>query len=326
MALGKLLHRHGQERRGAGAAAHGAGAAAAGSRAQALRRSAGRRRATTIWACPTSWRAASPRTRCRCCRRPPRAAAADPTGSGAVVLLDRRVVRVHRNGLSRTFAQRVVQVLTERGAEENKEFAVHYTPGREEVDIRQARVYRRNARGELDDAGGDRSQRRGSVGAVVRPLLRQPRRGGALRGAAPGRRGRDPVPGRRRRQRQPDGGLLRRSAVHRRDDPQAALGLHADRAACRVRSTPTSRELPRLRPAGVGGGERSRLSLRRARHRQDRRRAGDAGRGRDLALPARQHVRVVERRRRLVLAAGRGIAGAPTTRSAGPRAGWSSAA
>jgi cellulose synthase operon protein C len=58
-------------------------------------------------------------------------------------------VRVHRNGLSRTFAQRVVQVLTERGAEENKEFAVHYTPGREEVDIRQARVYRRNARGEL---------------------------------------------------------------------------------------------------------------------------------------------------------------------------------
>ena len=66
-----------------------------------------------------------------------------------MVLLDRRVVRVHRNGLSRTFAQRVVQVLSERGAEENKEFAVHYTPGREEVDIRQARVYRRNARGEL---------------------------------------------------------------------------------------------------------------------------------------------------------------------------------
>ena len=66
-----------------------------------------------------------------------------------MVLLDRRVVRVHRNGLSRTFAQRVVQVLTERGAEENKEFAVHYTPGREEVDIRQARVYRRNGRGEL---------------------------------------------------------------------------------------------------------------------------------------------------------------------------------
>jgi transglutaminase-like putative cysteine protease len=76
--------------------------------------------------------------------------AGDASGSGAVVLLDRRVVRVHRNGLSRTFAQRVVHVLTERGAEENKEFGVHYTPGREEVDIRQARVYRRGAGGEVD--------------------------------------------------------------------------------------------------------------------------------------------------------------------------------
>jgi transglutaminase-like putative cysteine protease len=81
---------------------------------------------------------------------PPAAKApADAAGSGAVVLLDRRVVRVHRNGLSRTFAQRIVQVITERGAEDNKEFAVHYTPGREEVDIRQARVFRRNARGEI---------------------------------------------------------------------------------------------------------------------------------------------------------------------------------
>jgi transglutaminase-like putative cysteine protease/Flp pilus assembly protein TadD len=67
----------------------------------------------------------------------------------AVVLLDRRVVRVHRNGLARTFAQRVVAILTERGAEENKEFAVHYAPGTEEVDIRQARVYRRDAAGQI---------------------------------------------------------------------------------------------------------------------------------------------------------------------------------
>ena len=72
------------------------------------------------------------------------------TGDTAVVLLDRRVVRVHKNGLSRTFAQRVVQVLTERGAEDNKEFEVHYTPGSEEVDIRQARIYRRDARGGLE--------------------------------------------------------------------------------------------------------------------------------------------------------------------------------
>ena len=72
------------------------------------------------------------------------------TGDTAVVLLDRRVVRVHRNGLARTFAQRVVEVLTERGAEDNKEFEVHYTPGSEEVDIRQARIYRRDARGGLE--------------------------------------------------------------------------------------------------------------------------------------------------------------------------------
>ena len=72
------------------------------------------------------------------------------TGDTAVVLLDRRVVRVHKNGLSRTFAQRVVEVLSERGAEDNKEFEVHYTPGSEEVDIRQARIYRRDARGGLE--------------------------------------------------------------------------------------------------------------------------------------------------------------------------------
>jgi transglutaminase-like putative cysteine protease len=80
---------------------------------------------------------------------PPPAPAGAPSDDGAVVLLDRRVVRVHRNGLARTFAQRVVEVLTERGAEDNKEFAVRYTPGSEEVDVRQARVYRRDARGEL---------------------------------------------------------------------------------------------------------------------------------------------------------------------------------
>ena len=190
---------------------------------------------------------------------PPRGAGAPPTrpASGAVVLLDRRVVRVHRNGLSRTFAQRVVQVLTERGAEENKEFAVHYTPGqrggRHPAGARlPARRARRRSR-----PGGDRSQRRGSVRALVRPLLRQPRRGGALRGAAPGRRRRDPVPGRRRRQREPVGRLLRRPAVRRRDDPEAALGLHADRARS---SRPIYANVPRLprldRQVDRGGDDR----------------------------------------------------------------------
>ncbi len=67
-----------------------------------------------------------------------------------MVLLDRRVVRMHRNGLARTFAQRVVQVLTARGAEDNKEFEIHYTPGSEEVDVRQARVYRRGPGGGVE--------------------------------------------------------------------------------------------------------------------------------------------------------------------------------
>jgi tetratricopeptide (TPR) repeat protein/transglutaminase-like putative cysteine protease len=67
----------------------------------------------------------------------------------ATVLLDRRVVRVHRNGLSQTFAQRIVAIRTEHGAEENKEFFVRYTPGSEDVEIRQARLYRRGAGGEV---------------------------------------------------------------------------------------------------------------------------------------------------------------------------------
>jgi transglutaminase-like putative cysteine protease len=80
--------------------------------------------------------------------RPTAPRAAD-AGDGAIVLLDRRVVRMHPNGLCRTFAQRIVEVRTKRGAEDEKEFAVHYSPGTEEVEIRQARVYRRGAAGAI---------------------------------------------------------------------------------------------------------------------------------------------------------------------------------
>jgi tetratricopeptide (TPR) repeat protein len=72
--------------------------------------------------------------------RSSRPASGEP--DGAVVLLDRHVVRVHDNGLSETFAQRLVQVRTDAGAEENKEFSVRYTPGSEEVEILEARIYR----------------------------------------------------------------------------------------------------------------------------------------------------------------------------------------
>jgi tetratricopeptide (TPR) repeat protein len=79
------------------------------------------------------------------------AARAGAAASGdATVLLDRRVVRVHKNGLSQTFAQRLVQIVTDHGAEDNKEFDVRYTPGSEEVEIRQARIYRPGPRGEVE--------------------------------------------------------------------------------------------------------------------------------------------------------------------------------
>jgi cellulose synthase operon protein C len=68
----------------------------------------------------------------------------------AVVLLDRRAVRVHHNGLSEVFAQRVVQVLTDSGARDNQEFFVRYAPGSEEVEILEARIFRRGPDGDLE--------------------------------------------------------------------------------------------------------------------------------------------------------------------------------
>ena len=79
----------------------------------------------------------------------PSPVSAPPPADPAVIWLDRRVVRVHRNGLAETFAQRVVEVETDRGAEDNKQFYVRYTPGVEEVEIRQARIFRRGADGQV---------------------------------------------------------------------------------------------------------------------------------------------------------------------------------
>jgi len=73
----------------------------------------------------------------------PRASEPDP----AVVLLDRRVVRVHPNGLAETFTQRVTTIRTEAGARDNKQFLVRYTPGVEDVEICQARIFRRDGTG-----------------------------------------------------------------------------------------------------------------------------------------------------------------------------------
>ena len=152
--LGKLLHRQG-ERDEALAAARRARAAAAGSGAAPLHRARRGARAEDAdapredlarrYAADGAAMVAGkplPR-RARPARR--RAGARRP----AVVLLDRRVVRVHRNGLAETFAQRVVEVATDHGAEDNKEFYVRYTPGIEEVEIRQARIFRRGADGRV---------------------------------------------------------------------------------------------------------------------------------------------------------------------------------
>ncbi len=226
------------------------------------------------------------------------------TGDTAVVLLDRRVVRVHKNGLSRTFAQRVVQVLTERGAEDNKEFEVHYTPGSEEVDIRQARIYRRDARGGLEVLEAtDRSDE-----DLSEPWygLYYDNRAEVVRfeGLRPG----DVV----EIQYLVDDVSNENQMADYFGDLQYVAETIPKRRWDYTLIAPVGRPIhanvPRVRAARTEDHRRRRrsgLSLRRHRHRQGRRRAGHAGDGGDGALPARQHLRDLGRGRRLVLAPGR---------------------
>jgi tetratricopeptide (TPR) repeat protein len=76
--------------------------------------------------------------------------APDGRADGTVVLLDRRVVRVHGNGLSESFVQRVIQVRTERAARDSQELYVRYSPGSQEAEIRTARLMRKGPAGELE--------------------------------------------------------------------------------------------------------------------------------------------------------------------------------
>ncbi|MGB8298603.1 MAG: DUF3857 domain-containing protein [Polyangia bacterium] len=71
-------------------------------------------------------------------------------GDSAVILLDRHVTRVHENGLADTFVQRIVHLRTDRGARDNQEVLVRYVPGEQEVEIREARIFRRTAGGEIE--------------------------------------------------------------------------------------------------------------------------------------------------------------------------------
>jgi transglutaminase-like putative cysteine protease/tetratricopeptide (TPR) repeat protein len=70
--------------------------------------------------------------------------------ASAEVLLDRTVVRVHANGLSERFVQRLIHVRSDRAARENQETWVRFEPGRQEVEIRLARILRRTSDGRLD--------------------------------------------------------------------------------------------------------------------------------------------------------------------------------
>ena len=77
---------------------------------------------------------------------PPVAGDCDP----AVILLDRHVTRVHPNGLADRFVQRIVHLRTDRAARDNQEVLVRYVPGEQEVEIREARIFRRSPGGEVE--------------------------------------------------------------------------------------------------------------------------------------------------------------------------------
>ncbi len=68
----------------------------------------------------------------------------------ARVLYDQEVTRVHSNGLSESFQQRIVEILDDRGAREQGDFDVRFTPDTQTVELRAARVYK--ADGEVQEA------------------------------------------------------------------------------------------------------------------------------------------------------------------------------
>jgi tetratricopeptide (TPR) repeat protein len=59
-----------------------------------------------------------------------------------VVLLDAKVTRVHQNGQSETWVQRVVRVQDETAASDEREQSVSYSPQTQTVELRAARVYK----------------------------------------------------------------------------------------------------------------------------------------------------------------------------------------
>jgi tetratricopeptide (TPR) repeat protein len=76
----------------------------------------------------------------------PKPAAGDP----ARVLLDQKVTRVHKNGLSEVYTQRAIEILDEHGAAEYGEIDIRYTPDTQSVQIKSAKLYRRT--GEVQES------------------------------------------------------------------------------------------------------------------------------------------------------------------------------
>ena len=78
----------------------------------------------------------------------------------AEILLQRTAVRVHANGLSEQFVQRLVHVRSERAARDGQQTWVRFEPGRQEVEIRKARVLRKGVDGGLEiSEAGERDER-----------------------------------------------------------------------------------------------------------------------------------------------------------------------
>jgi tetratricopeptide (TPR) repeat protein len=86
-------------------------------------------------------------------RKAPLAKAEDP----ARVLLDQTVVRVHDNGLSESFTQRVIEILDERGAREYGELEIRYTPETQSAEIKAARVHKKDGEVQEIAAQGERN-------------------------------------------------------------------------------------------------------------------------------------------------------------------------
>ena len=74
----------------------------------------------------------------------------------AEILLQRVAVRVHANGLAERFVQRLVHLRSERAARDGQETWVRFEPGRQEVEIRKARILRKgnDGRVEISEATG----------------------------------------------------------------------------------------------------------------------------------------------------------------------------